>query len=193
MDFRRWHWRAFLTGGGSAFWLLAYGIVYWALRLSLDSFTSTVLYMGYLLLLALFDFLITGAFSTPLFPPRFHTAGGDHTDRGDASGRVVHCWPLWWWPLIVTNVDSCVSILQVRSASLPRIGQSGDYTALFGWTEHDALALRTRRGAPSPLETCSPPIVGAAVRRASGGCRYISSITYEILHHNGNPNTTLGR
>lgn len=60
MDFRRWHWRAFLTGGGSAFWLLAYGIVYWALRLSLDSFTSTVLYMGYLLLLALFDFLITG-------------------------------------------------------------------------------------------------------------------------------------
>ncbi|KAI0703337.1 Nonaspanin [Cerioporus squamosus] len=56
----RWHWRAFLTGGGSAFWLLAYGIVYWALRLSLDSFTSTVLYMGYLLLLALFDFLITG-------------------------------------------------------------------------------------------------------------------------------------
>ena len=61
----RWHWRAFLIGGGSAFWLLAYGIVYWALRLSLDSMTSVVLYMGYLLLLALFDFLITGAFSTP--------------------------------------------------------------------------------------------------------------------------------
>ncbi|KAI8993096.1 Nonaspanin [Trametes punicea] len=56
----RWHWRAFLTGGGSAFWLLAYGIVYWASRLSLDSFSSTVLYFGYLLLLALFDFLITG-------------------------------------------------------------------------------------------------------------------------------------
>ncbi|OSD06791.1 Nonaspanin [Trametes coccinea BRFM310] len=56
----RWHWRAFLTGGGSAFWLLAYGIVYWASRLSLDSFSSTILYFGYLLLLALFDFLITG-------------------------------------------------------------------------------------------------------------------------------------
>ncbi|TBU45895.1 endosomal P24A protein [Dichomitus squalens] len=56
----RWHWRAFLTGGGSAFWLLGYGIVYWALRLSLDSFTSAVLYFGYLLLLCLFDFLITG-------------------------------------------------------------------------------------------------------------------------------------
>ncbi|CDO74465.1 hypothetical protein BN946_scf184979.g20 [Trametes cinnabarina] len=56
----RWHWRAFLTGGGSAFWLLAYGIVYWASRLSLDSFSSTILYFGYLILLALFDFLITG-------------------------------------------------------------------------------------------------------------------------------------
>ncbi|KAI0355555.1 Nonaspanin [Trametes cingulata] len=56
----RWHWRAFLTGGGSAFWLLAYGIVYWASRLSLDSFSSTVLYFGYLLLLALLDFLVTG-------------------------------------------------------------------------------------------------------------------------------------
>ncbi|KAI0630278.1 Nonaspanin [Trametes polyzona] len=56
----RWHWRAFLTGGGSAFWLLAYGIVYWASRLSLDSFSSTVLYFGYLILLALLDFLVTG-------------------------------------------------------------------------------------------------------------------------------------
>ncbi|OBZ67005.1 Transmembrane 9 superfamily member 2 [Grifola frondosa] len=56
----RWHWRAFLTGGGSAFWVLAYGIFYWASRLSLDSFSSVVLYMGYLLLLALLDFLVTG-------------------------------------------------------------------------------------------------------------------------------------
>ncbi|KZT11015.1 uncharacterized protein LAESUDRAFT_643331 [Laetiporus sulphureus 93-53] len=56
----RWHWRAFLTGGGSAFWLLAYGIFYWVSRLSLDSFSSVVLYMGYLLLLALLDFLVTG-------------------------------------------------------------------------------------------------------------------------------------
>ncbi|KAI0930444.1 hypothetical protein AcW1_009131 [Taiwanofungus camphoratus] len=56
----RWHWRAFLTGGGSAFWLLAYGIFYWVSRLSLDSFSSVVLYMGYLLLLVLLDFLATG-------------------------------------------------------------------------------------------------------------------------------------
>ena len=70
----RWHWRAFLIGGGSAFWLLAYGIIYWAMRLSLHSITSAVLYIGYLLLLALFDFLITGASCVlsvllPLQPP----------------------------------------------------------------------------------------------------------------------------
>ncbi|KAI0028138.1 Nonaspanin [Vararia minispora EC-137] len=56
----RWHWRAFFTGGGSAFWLLGYGIFYWASRLSLDSFSGVALYLGYLFLLVVFDFLITG-------------------------------------------------------------------------------------------------------------------------------------
>jgi transmembrane 9 superfamily protein 2/4 len=56
----RWHWRAFLTGGGNAIWLLAYGIFYWASRLSLDSFSSVSLYFGYLFLLVLLDFLVTG-------------------------------------------------------------------------------------------------------------------------------------
>ncbi|KAF8588664.1 endosomal P24A protein [Ramaria rubella] len=56
----RWHWRAFLTGGGSAFWLLIYGLFYWASRLSLDSFTSVVLYLGYLFLLTFLEFLVTG-------------------------------------------------------------------------------------------------------------------------------------
>ncbi|KAJ7287496.1 Nonaspanin TM9SF [Mycena rebaudengoi] len=56
----RWHWRAFLTGGGSAFWLLAYGLFFWASRLSLHSLSSAILYLGYLLILVLLDFLITG-------------------------------------------------------------------------------------------------------------------------------------
>lgn len=60
LAFYRWHWRAFLAGGGSAFWLFAYGVFYWASRLSLGSFSSVVLYMGYLLLLCLLDFLVTG-------------------------------------------------------------------------------------------------------------------------------------
>lgn len=50
-----------MTGGGSAFWIFLYGLFYWASRLSLDSFTSVALYFGYLFLICLFDFLVTGA------------------------------------------------------------------------------------------------------------------------------------
>jgi len=57
----RWHWRAFLVGGGSAAWLLLYGLYYWITQLRLDSFASTVVYFGYLFLLALLDFLVTGS------------------------------------------------------------------------------------------------------------------------------------
>ncbi|KAG8906667.1 hypothetical protein FRB99_006368 [Tulasnella sp. 403] len=56
----RWHWRSFFIGGGSAFWLYMYGLFYWASRLSLDGFSSVVLYLGYLFLIALMDFLVTG-------------------------------------------------------------------------------------------------------------------------------------
>jgi transmembrane 9 superfamily protein 2/4 len=56
----RWHWRSFVIGGGSAFWVLAYGLFYWASRLKLDSLSGVVLYLGYLFLIAIFDFLITG-------------------------------------------------------------------------------------------------------------------------------------
>ncbi|KAJ8076488.1 Transmembrane 9 super member 2 [Marasmius tenuissimus] len=56
----RWHWRSFLVGGGNAFWLLAYGLFYWASRLSLGSFSSIALYLGYLFVLAFLDFLVTG-------------------------------------------------------------------------------------------------------------------------------------
>lgn len=44
----RWHWRSFLVGGGASFWVFIYGIWYWASRLSFGSFTSVVLYFGYL-------------------------------------------------------------------------------------------------------------------------------------------------
>ncbi|THH30769.1 hypothetical protein EUX98_g3418 [Antrodiella citrinella] len=56
----RWHWRAFLAGGGSAIWLFAYGIFYWVSRLTLGSISSVILYMGYLMLITLLQFLITG-------------------------------------------------------------------------------------------------------------------------------------
>ncbi|ORY89710.1 hypothetical protein BCR35DRAFT_287713 [Leucosporidium creatinivorum] len=57
----RWHWRAFLAGGGSAFWLLAYGLFYWATKLELPGIANKVLFLGYLLLISLLDFFITGA------------------------------------------------------------------------------------------------------------------------------------
>jgi len=60
LSYCRWHWRSFVIGGGSAFWVLAYGLFYWASRLKLDSLSSVVLYLGYLFLIAIFDFLITG-------------------------------------------------------------------------------------------------------------------------------------
>ncbi|KAK2463253.1 hypothetical protein APHAL10511_004908 [Amanita phalloides] len=56
----RWHWRSFMVGGGSAFWVLCYGLFYWASRLSLSSLSGVVLYLGYLFLLVLLDFLVTG-------------------------------------------------------------------------------------------------------------------------------------
>lgn len=56
----RWHWRSFMVGGGSAFWVLCYGLVYWASRLSLDSLSGVVLYLGYLFLIVLLDFFVTG-------------------------------------------------------------------------------------------------------------------------------------
>ena len=65
----RWHWRAFVTGGGSAFWLLAYGLFYWVSRLSLDSFSSVILYLGYLFLLVILDFLVTGQSFGPHWSP----------------------------------------------------------------------------------------------------------------------------
>ena len=40
--------------------MLAYGLFYWVSRLSLDSFSSVILYLGYLFLLVILDFLVTG-------------------------------------------------------------------------------------------------------------------------------------
>lgn len=57
----RWHWRSFLVGGGCAFWTFVYGFGYWASQLRLGSFTSLVLYFGYLFLFSLLTFLLCGS------------------------------------------------------------------------------------------------------------------------------------
>lgn len=56
----RWHWRAFLAGGGSAIWVFGYGIVYWLTQISTSSGSSFVLYVGYLVLMSVLVFLMTG-------------------------------------------------------------------------------------------------------------------------------------
>lgn len=76
----RWHWRSFLAGGGSAFWLMAYGmsppprlnrigtdeiggsgLLYWATKLHLAGFANKVLYLSYLSLISLVVFLGLGS------------------------------------------------------------------------------------------------------------------------------------
>lgn len=64
----RWQWRAFITGGSSAFWLFAYGVrvcmltqlFYCYTRLNLPDISSQLLFLGYLLVLSLLDFLLFG-------------------------------------------------------------------------------------------------------------------------------------
>ncbi|WFD32095.1 hypothetical protein MSPP1_003137 [Malassezia sp. CBS 17886] len=56
----RWQWRAFITGGASAFWLFVYGLFYCFVRLNLSDFSSQVLFLGYLFMIFLLDFLLFG-------------------------------------------------------------------------------------------------------------------------------------
>lgn len=66
---------------------MAYGIFYWASRLSLDSLSSVVLYLGYLFLIALLDFLITGK-PLPLWPdPPIELVNRYHWVLGVVLGR----------------------------------------------------------------------------------------------------------
>lgn len=57
----RWHWRAFAVGGGSAAWIFAYGMVFWGYALHLPGLANKVLYLGYLALICLVDFLLFGS------------------------------------------------------------------------------------------------------------------------------------
>lgn len=57
----RWHWRAFFAGGGSAFWLVTYGLFYWLARVELVGIANKVLFLAYLAMAAGFTFLVTGS------------------------------------------------------------------------------------------------------------------------------------
>lgn len=156
----RWHWRAFLTGGGSAFWLLGYGVVYWASRLSLDSFSSTVLYFGYLLLLALLDFLVTGASSAsdrvaraepppphpsdPVFASRYDRVLGDVLGRAQAVQR----YPCGLGRSSRPTCARCIRIYTGRratSAGRSALGIDTFFILLDAPTTYAALITRPQR------------------------------------------------
>jgi len=56
-----WWWRAFLTSGASAFYMLLYSIFYFFTKLQITKFISGLLYFGYTLIMATELYLLTGA------------------------------------------------------------------------------------------------------------------------------------
>jgi hypothetical protein len=60
-----WWWRAFLTSGCSALYMLLYGIIYYYTRSDFADTVSTVLYFGWTAVMALLMFVVTGACPPP--------------------------------------------------------------------------------------------------------------------------------
>jgi len=55
-----WWWRGYLTAGSSALYLFLYSILYFYTKLDITPFASSVLYFGYMFLVSLAFFLLTG-------------------------------------------------------------------------------------------------------------------------------------
>jgi len=57
----RWWWRAFLSSGSSALYVFLYSVLYFYTRLNIEKLVSTLLYFGYMFMLSIIFFLLTGA------------------------------------------------------------------------------------------------------------------------------------
>ncbi|CAM9276084.1 unnamed protein product [Sphacelaria rigidula] len=57
----RWWWRAFLSAGSSAGYLFVYSIWFFYSKLPITGFVPTMVYFGYMLVIALTFFLLTGS------------------------------------------------------------------------------------------------------------------------------------
>ena len=55
-----WWWRSFLISGSSAIYFYLYAVHYFVSRLELDRFVSGVLYFGYMAIITIAFFLVTG-------------------------------------------------------------------------------------------------------------------------------------
>jgi len=56
-----WWWRAFLSSASSAFYVFLYSMIYFNSRLQIEKTVSTMLYFGYMLLISVLFFLLTGS------------------------------------------------------------------------------------------------------------------------------------
>jgi len=56
-----WWWRAFLSSASSAFYVFLYSVIYFNSRLQIEKTVSTMLYFGYMLLMSVNFFLLTGS------------------------------------------------------------------------------------------------------------------------------------
>merc|ERR1712241_912419 len=56
-----WWWRSFLSSASSAFYVFMYAILYFSSRLQIDKFVGTLLYFGYMAIISIIFFLLTGS------------------------------------------------------------------------------------------------------------------------------------
>jgi len=56
----RWWWRSFLSSGSAALYLFLYAVWYFASKLEIQGFVSSSLYFGYMLIISVVFFLLTG-------------------------------------------------------------------------------------------------------------------------------------
>lgn len=58
----QWWWRSFLTSGSAAIYLFGYSILYFHSKLEITEFVSIMLYFGYMLMISILFFFLTGTF-----------------------------------------------------------------------------------------------------------------------------------
>jgi len=58
----QWWWRSFLTSGSASIYLYIYSIFYFFTKLDITMFVSVILYFGYMLMIAIAFFFLTGTF-----------------------------------------------------------------------------------------------------------------------------------
>lgn len=59
-----WWWRSFFSSASSAFYVFLYSILYFSSRLQIEKAVSTLIYFGYMFLLSIAFFLLTGSIGT---------------------------------------------------------------------------------------------------------------------------------